>query len=91
MHDPIAVNLDREVQAGYVRYRRLAPGERVARTQRFGDDVNVDYNGANDVLGIEILAFDKPTLDVARAVATKHGLAFPPNLVTPAALDRREA
>jgi uncharacterized protein YuzE len=91
VHEPIGVKIDRDVEAGYVRYRRLATGERVARTQRFGDDVNVDYNDVDDVLGIEILAFDHPTLAVARAVAAKHGLVFPRDLVDPTVMDRRKA
>jgi uncharacterized protein YuzE len=77
------VTIDRDVEAGYVRYRRLAPGERIARTQRFGDDVNIDYNAANDVLGIEILAFDGSALAIARAVAADHGLAFPHDISVP--------
>jgi hypothetical protein len=44
VQEPIAVKIDLEVDAGYVRYRRLAAGEHVARTRRFGDDVNVDYD-----------------------------------------------
>jgi uncharacterized protein YuzE len=91
VHEPIGVKIDREAEAGYVRYRGLAPGERVARTQRFGEDINVDYNAANDVLGIEILAFDEPALAVARTVAAQHGLVFPRNVGGATVTERREA
>lgn len=91
MHEPIGVRIDREVEAGYVSYRRLAAGQRVARTQRFGDDVAVDFDGANDVLGIELLAFDEPALAVARVVAAEHGLVFPCDIAAQTAREGREA
>jgi len=62
---------------GYVVYRRLAPGEHVARTERVSYEVRVDYDANAAVLGIELLALDDATFDVARAWAAEHDLGFP--------------
>lgn len=62
---------------GYVVYRRLAPGERVARTERVSYEIRVDYDANAAVLGIELLALDDTTFGTARAWATAHDLAFP--------------
>jgi len=77
MLQPLSLEVDYEVDAGYVSYRELPPGEHVARTARVSQDVIIDYNGAGEILGIELLAFDEPALSVARAFADANALAFP--------------
>lgn len=77
MLKPLELRVDREVDAGYVRYRALPPGEHVARCARVSEDVVVDYNGAGEILGIELLAFDPEALSVAQHFADANGLMFP--------------
>ena len=82
---PREFRLDYEAGAGYLRYRRLAHDEHVARTARITDDVVVDYDAAGDIIGIEMLTFDSATLSAARNFAVANGLAFPalrPELLT---------
>ena len=76
---PISVRVDLEVQAGYVGYRPIARGH-VARTERVGEDVCVDYDANGDLLGIELLSLDNAAIDVALEFAKSHDLAFPSNL-----------
>ncbi len=80
MKSPIEIRLDVPSTTGYVRYRRLADEERVSLSEREGDDVIVDYDRDRAVIGIELLAFDSSTLDVARSIAHGRGLAFPKDL-----------
>lgn len=80
MQEPIQFRMDYEVVAGYLRYRPLPAGERVARTQRVSDDVHVDFNASGEILGIELLSFDATALGAAKAFAYAHGLSFPRDL-----------
>ena len=80
MKNPIEIRVDLPSAAGYVRYRRLADGETVITSERASDDVIVDYDCERAVIGIELLAFDSLTLDVARSIAHERGLAFPKDL-----------
>jgi uncharacterized protein YuzE len=82
MNPPLELRIDFEAGAGYVEYRRLKRGQRVARTERLSDDVFVDYNASSDVLGIEVLAFDAAALGVAKRFARTHKLEFPPRLAS---------
>lgn len=77
MLKPIQFRVDYEVEAGYLRYRPLPIGEHVARTQRISDDVNVDFDAAGQVLGLELLAFDDVAFNAARDFAESHDLVFP--------------
>ncbi len=77
---PTEVKVDLEANAGYVRYRALPAGDRVARTVRLSGDIAVDFDTADAVLGIEILAFDADVLEAARQFAGSRGLAFPRDL-----------
>ena len=80
MTKPIAVTCDLEVEAGYVRYRVLPPGEKVTKTERIGTGVVIDFDAAGDVLGIEVLGLDKATLAIAHGVAQARNLGFPVDL-----------
>jgi len=62
---------------GYIRYRRLAEGEHVARTMRVSQDVLIDFDSNEEVLGMELLALDETALAVARTCATEFDLALP--------------
>jgi uncharacterized protein YuzE len=84
MVKPLALRLDYEVGAGYVRYRPLGDGEHAARTAKIGDDIVVDYNGDGDVLGIELLTFGDTALRTARSFASENGLEFPDGIAASA-------
>ncbi len=75
----IALSVDLEVQAGYVRYRPLPPGEH-ARSKRISADVAADYREDGELLGVELLALDDAAMTQARAFAAANGLAFPRDL-----------
>ncbi|HEX3549993.1 MAG TPA: hypothetical protein VHT53_06430 [Candidatus Elarobacter sp.] len=85
MLKPIQLRLDYDVGAGYLKYRNLADAEHVARNARISEDVIVDYTDADEVVGIELLAFDEETLDVARSFASRNGLLFPDTITARAA------
>lgn len=80
MEKPMSLNIDFDPEAGalgYLRFRALDPGKRVARTQRVSDDVFVDFNDESQILGMELLAFDDEALSAARHFAEQHGLEIP--------------
>jgi hypothetical protein len=80
MQNPIEVKVDLEANAGYVRYQARSGGQRFARNERLSQDVVVDFDADNEVLGIELLAFDDEAIDVARRFAEAHDLGFPRDL-----------
>ena len=75
----IAVSVDLEAQAGYVRYHALPAGER-ARSKRISEDVVADYRENGELLGLELLALDGAAMDQARTFAASRNLAFPRDL-----------
>ncbi len=75
----IAVSVDLEAQAGYVRYHALPDGER-ARSKRISEDVVADYRENGELLGLELLALDGAAMAQARTFAASHDLAFPRDL-----------
>ncbi len=72
----VAVSIDLEARAAYVRYRSLADGER-ARSERQSDDVVVDSNERGEIVGIEMLALHDDAIAQGRLFAHEHELAFP--------------
>lgn len=77
---PTEVKIVLEANVGYVLYRVLPDGDRVARTLRVSTDIAVDFDAGDAVLGIEILAFDADVLEAAREFAVSQQLAFPRDL-----------
>lgn len=75
----IAVSVDLEAQAGYVRYHALPAGER-ARSKRISEDVVADYRENGELLGLELLALDGVAMEQARTFAASRNLAFPRDL-----------
>jgi uncharacterized protein YuzE len=87
MEKPMSLHIDFDAEVGalgYLRFRPLDAGKHVARTQRVSDAVFVDFNDESQILGIELLALDDESLDVARHFAAQHGLEFPEILRAPA-------
>jgi uncharacterized protein YuzE len=82
MTRPIEVKVDLEANASYVRYRRLVQDEHVDATHDLCADgsVAVDVDSGGNVLGIEVLGFDRETLEAAKRYAHEHRLAFPSDL-----------
>jgi uncharacterized protein YuzE len=72
----VAVSIDLEARAAYVRYRSLAGDER-AGSRRQSDDVVADYNDCGEVVGIEILALHDDAIAQGRRFAREHELTFP--------------
>ncbi|MBC5800659.1 MAG: DUF2283 domain-containing protein [Candidatus Eremiobacteraeota bacterium] len=58
----------------------MTHGETVARSRRLSDDVIVDFDARDGVIGIEFLAFDDAALDRGRRFAQDNKLGFPTNL-----------
>lgn len=81
MIKPQTVDVDREVEAAYVRYGKGV----VAETLDIWEEgtVAADVDAAGNVIGIEVLGFDEETLSHARAFAQEHDLAFPSRIVAP--------
>lgn len=75
----IAVSIDLEAQAGYVRYRALPAGER-ARSKRISEDLVADYRENGELLGLELLALDGGAMAQAQTFAASQDLAFPRDL-----------
>ena len=81
MINPETVEVDREVEAAYVRYAKGVVAETVDVWEE--GTVAADVDAAGNVLGIEVLGFDDETLWHARAFAQEHDLAFPPRVRAP--------
>ena len=77
MQTPIQVRIDLEVGAGYVRYRSLAEGDRIASSVRLSEDVVVDYDRDRKVIGIELISVISPAIATAKAFAARNDLSFP--------------
>jgi uncharacterized protein YuzE len=77
MQTPIQVRIDLEVGAGYVRYRSLAEGVRIASSVRLSEDVVVDYDRDRKVIGIELISVISPAIATAKAFAARNDLSFP--------------
>lgn len=73
----IQIRVDLEVGAGYVKYRPLGSGERIASTARLSEDVAVDFDATGRVLGIELISMLPEAFMTAQAYADQNGLAFP--------------
>jgi uncharacterized protein YuzE len=86
MHKPISLEIDFRANAGYLEYCALGEGQHVTRTHRVHDAVNVDFDAASQVLGIELLGFDAPALAAAQRFAEEHDLEFPELLTRKAAV-----
>ena len=78
MMKPIAVEVDLEVEAGYVTYSE----NKVAETRDVWEEgtVAADLDSEGGIIGIEVLGFDSETLSRARAYAEQNDLVFPPML-----------
>ncbi len=91
MRQPIAVSLEIAYGVGYIRYGERAEGERLSGGMPLQDpngddlDVVVDYD-AEGIYGIELLGCDSSTVELARTVANRAGLAFP-NIAAAIAID----
>jgi len=72
------ITIDTEAGSGYIRYGSEADVR--TRSKRIGEDIVIDFTTNDAVLGIELLGFDADVLDVARAFAAEHDLAFPRDL-----------
>ncbi len=80
MQKPINLNVDFDPELGelgYVRYRELPQGARVAKSLRISEDVVIDLDDTGLVLGIELLGLENEALAVAEFFATQNGLEFP--------------
>lgn len=79
MMQPIGVDVDLEIEAGYVRY--LADAQCAGTIDVWHDgQVAADLDASQRVIGIEVLGLDKETLKHAREFAARSGLAFPDDL-----------
>jgi uncharacterized protein YuzE len=76
MKRPTRVELDLEVDVGYVYYEH----EEFDHSERVVDGVNVDYGASGDVLGIELLVISAGSIASATEFAHSRGLAFPTHL-----------
>lgn len=81
MTNPETVEVDREVEAAYIRYTRRAVAETVDIWEE--GTVAADLDSAGSVIGIEVLGFDDETLSHARAFALEHDLEFPSRIEAP--------
>ncbi len=80
MEKPINLSVDYDPEVGplgYVRYRELAEGARVAESVRISEDVVIDMDDSGLVLGIKLLGLEDEALAVAEFFATQNGLEFP--------------
>lgn len=79
MKQPINVRTDLSVRAAYIEYAPALSVSTVDLTKT--GSVAYDVDAAGNVVGIEILDFDRPErIDIARAFAESHDLAFPRDL-----------
>jgi hypothetical protein len=78
MQNPIGMELDFTIGAGYVQYRE----DDVVGTVDVWHDgtVAADVNEARSVVGIEVLVLDSEALTIASEFAHKNGLSFPTNI-----------
>lgn len=78
--DPTSIEIDFEAGAGYIYYQSGEPSS--ARTVDVWHDgrVAADYDVAGNLVGIEVLGFDRETLERARRFAHAAGLSFPAHL-----------
>jgi hypothetical protein len=81
MRRPISMTLDFAQGVGYIVFRVLAEGETVSATRIApGTDVCADRDAAGEIVGIELLALDGETLELADRFARENGMAFPRRL-----------
>jgi hypothetical protein len=80
MQQPVSVSLDLTDETGYVAYRLLRSGERVAYTRHVNDVVKADFDVDLLMLGIQLLRLDDETIAVAQRFAEEHNYAFPSGL-----------
>jgi hypothetical protein len=79
MKQPINVRTDPSVRAAYVEYSLALSVNTVDLTKT--GSVAYDVDAAGNVVGIEILGLDHPEqIEIARAFAASHDLAFPRDL-----------
>jgi len=74
--EPIETSIDHEARAAYVTFHAFAPGENV-RCLRLEHDVVVEFNAADEVLGLELLDFEPETIARADAFCQRNDLHFP--------------
>lgn len=79
MTQPINVNVDLSVRAAYVEY---APGPSVQTIDLTETgSVAYDLNAEGNIVGIEVVGIQRPErIEIARAFAAAHNLAFPRDL-----------
>ncbi len=65
------------IAIAYLYYRARPERSSPPRTKRISQDVNVDFDDAGAVLGIEIVGVDAESIATARQFAESHELAFP--------------
>lgn len=78
MKEPLQTIIDHEVDAAFVCYESIEPGD-IASMNRLSPDVIVSFNKDGAVLEIELIAFTADAIATATTYATNHGLAFPAN------------
>jgi hypothetical protein len=64
----------------YVKYRKRREGSPPLRTERISQDVNVDFDDTDAVMGIELIGVDAESMGVAARFARERGLGFPRDL-----------
>lgn len=80
MLTPITIHADLEAGAYEITYRRLPRGKFIDHDERIAPSVTAGIGPRGQVIGIELLDLEMPTLAAAREYAAAHGLGFPQNL-----------
>jgi hypothetical protein len=80
MLTPITIHADLEAGAYEITYRRLPRGKFIDHDERIAPGVTAGIGPRGQVIGIELLGLEQPTLTAARDYAAAHGLGFPQNL-----------
>ncbi len=79
MTEPINVNVDLAVRAAYVEYADESSVETIELNE--AGSVAYDLDADGNVVGIEVLGIERPEqIEIARAFARTHDLAFPRDL-----------
>ena len=80
MRKPIYINADFEAGAVEITYRRLPRGKFIDHDERIAPGVTAGIGPGGQIIGIELLGLEAPTISAAREYAAAHGLGFPQNL-----------
>ena len=80
MLNPITIHADLEAGAFEITYRDLPRGKFIDHDERIAPGATAGIGPRGQVIGIELLNLEAPTLTAARNYATAHGLGFPQDL-----------